>query len=72
MNKLCFLIWEPRLYEFKLCHNIMEVTKNICLLCEGENADDHCTVKRWVKKFASSGRPKTVYCEAMLQAIELI
>ena len=35
-------IQELMLYEFKLCHNAVEATKNICCM-EGEGAVDHST-----------------------------
>ena len=49
MNVQYSLIQELMLYKFEPNHNIMEVTKNICV--NGE--DDHRTVTRWFKKFCS-------------------
>ena len=57
------------LYEFKLGHNTVEATKNICYT-KGEGTVDFDTVYRWFKKFClgcknfndqvRSGRSKTV------------
>ena len=67
------------LSEFKLGYNAAEATKNICY-AKGEGAVDHSTVTRWFEKCcsgcknlnkqASSGKPKTMNSEAILQAIE--
>ena len=64
---------------FKLGHNTVKRTKNICC-AKGKNAADDSLVTRWLKKFcsgcenlnslASLGRPKTVDSEAMLPVIE--
>ena len=73
------LIQEFVFYEFELDHNTAEAIKNICCV-KGEGAVDHSITTRWLKKFnssyknlddqASAGRPKTVYSEAILPAIE--
>ena len=61
------------LYDFRLGHNAMEATKNICCV-KGEGAVDPNIVTRWLKKFCKNldnqakwGRPKTM---TVLQAIE--
>ena len=67
------------LYDFQLGHYAAEATKNICFI-KGEVSVGHSTVTRLFKKFrtsrkkvddqASSGRPKSVDSEVVLQAIE--
>ena len=37
------------LYKFKLSHNAVEATQNICYV-KSEGTDDHSTVKKMVKK----------------------
>ena len=44
------LIWELMLYEFEPGHNAMEATK-IIYWATGEDAVEHNTVTRWIKKF---------------------
>ena len=80
MKVQCSLIWELMLYEFKLDHNAMEATKNICCV-KGEGTVDYNKVTRWFKKFcfggknledqARSDRIKSVDSDAMLPAIEV-
>ena len=81
INAQCSLILELMLYDFKLGHNNVEATKNICF-AKGEDTVNHSTITRLFKTFhlgcknldnqARSGSPKTktVESEAMLQAIE--
>ena len=79
MNMQYSLIWKFMLYKFKLGHNILEATKNICC-AKDEGTVDCDTVIRLFKKFrmdwknldnkARLGRPKTIDWEAMLQIIE--
>ena len=67
------------LYKFKLCYNVVKVTKDICC-ANGEAAVDHSTISRWFKKFLSNcknlndqprlDRPKIMDSEAVLQATE--
>ena len=67
------------LYKFKVGHNVMEATRNICCM-KDESAVEHSTVNEWFKKFhsasknlhyqAMSDKPKSVDSEAALQAIE--
>ena len=75
MNMQCCLIWKFLLYEFKLGHNSVETTKNICCAkCEG--TIDHNTVNKWLKKFHSgyknltdqerSGSPTSMESEGVL------
>ena len=52
MNMQHSLIWELMLYKYKLSHNTMEATKNICC-AKGEEVVDHSTVTRWWNKFCS-------------------
>ena len=52
MNVQCSLIWEPMLYKFKVGHDVMEATHNICCV-KGQDAFDRSTVTRWCKKFCS-------------------
>ena len=69
MNVQSCLIRELMLYEFRLNHNVIEATKNICR-AKDDGAVDHSTVTRWFKRFclgyknledqASLGRPETV------------
>ena len=49
MNVQHSLIWKLMLYEFKLGHNAMEISKKH-LLCESWR---HSTVTRWFKEFCS-------------------
>ena len=66
-------------YKFKLGHNAVEATRNICC-AKGEDAINYATITRWFKKFClrskklddqvRSDRSKTVDSKAMLQAIE--
>ena len=66
------------LYEFELCHNIAEATKNIC--AKGEVTIDNSTISKWLKKFCSGYRNlddwarsckfKSIASEAVLKAIE--
>ena len=50
MNMQHSLIWELRLYEFKLSHNVTEAVENICC-AKDEDAVDVSVVTRWFKKF---------------------
>ena len=50
MNVQYSIILEPMLYKFKLGHNAVEATKNICCL-KDDGSLDHCKVSRWLKKF---------------------
>ena len=69
---------ELRFYIFTLSHNTVRATKNICCL-KDEDAIDHTTVTKWVKKFCStfknlnnqakSDRPKNMDSEVVFQAI---
>ena len=79
MNIQYTLIQELILYKFKIGHNALEATKNIC--CgKDEGTVDHSTVTRWYKKFcwgwknfddqARSGKAQTVDFKTILQAIE--
>ena len=52
MNVHCSLNQELMLYEFKLSHNAVEITKNICYM-KDEGAVAYNTVTRWFKKFCS-------------------
>ena len=71
------LIQKLVLYEFELGHKAVEATKNICC-AKDDDAVDHYTVTRWVKKYRSgwnyldnhvrSGKIKTEYF--VLQNIE--
>ena len=66
--------------KFKLGHNAMETTKNICWT-KGEDRVYHGMVTRWLKKFypgcknlniqARSATYKTVVSETVLQTIEV-
>ena len=49
MNGQHSLIQELMLYNFKLDHNTMKATKNICF-AKSEGTVDHSTVTRWFKK----------------------
>ena len=72
------LIQELMLYEFGLNLNDTEVMKNICI--KSEDAVDHSTVIRRLKKFClgsknpniqrESDKPKIPVSKAMLQTIE--
>ena len=56
------------LYNFELCHNTMEATKNIC-----EGRVDHSTVSKQFKNLDThlrSGKSKTEDSEAVLQGIK--
>ena len=78
-NVQCSLIWELMPYEFKLGHNAVKATKNICC-AKGERSVDHKTITCRLKKFCSGcknldnqarlGRPKTIDSELVLQAKE--
>ena len=78
MNVQCSLKQELMLYEFKLDHNALEATRKNCV--KSEDAVDHGTVTRWVKKFCSSrknlneqarsDRPKTIESDAVFHAIQ--
>ena len=65
------------LYNFKLGHNVVEATKNICN-AKSEDTFDYGIVTRCFKKFrckklddqARPGGSKTVDFESVLQAIE--
>ena len=50
MNLQCSLIQEHMLYEFKLGHKVMEITKNICYT-KGEGIVNPSTINRWFQKF---------------------
>ena len=75
MNEQCSLNQELMFYKFKLGHNIVEVTKDICY-AKGEAAVNH----RWFKKFypncknlnyqARLGKPKMVDSKPVFQAME--
>ena len=78
MNVKYSLIWELMFYKFKLDHNAVEATKDICC-AKVEDTVDHCIVTRWFKKFClgcknvdqvRSGLTKTVDSKAVLLAIE--
>ena len=79
MNVQRKLIQELMLNVFKLDHNALEATKNVCY-AKGESAVDLCTVTRWFKKFhlscknvtdqAKSGWSKIMESEVVLQVIE--
>ena len=66
------------LYKFKLDHNTVEATKNICY-AKVEGAADYNSVTRWIKKFCSGckklnnqtrlGRPKIGNSKVVLQDI---
>ena len=73
------LIWELMLFKFKLSHNTIAATKNIC--CDKrEGTVDHSTVTRWFKKYclgcknldnqARLVRPQTMDSKAVLLAVE--
>ena len=76
INMQCGLIWEIMLYEFKLNHDFVDMTKNTSCA----DTDDHNTVNRWFKKFclgcknfnnqARSDRPKIVDSKVILQVID--
>ena len=51
MKTECRLIFEFTLHEFKLGHNTMEVTKNICYVKVEGTTDDPSTQTKWFKKF---------------------
>ena len=72
--KLCLILLfqECMLYKFKLGHNTLKTTKNICY-ANGEVAVDHSTISRWLKIFCSDyknldDQAKSVF-EAVLQVI---
>ena len=79
MKVLSCLIQDFMLYEFRLDYKTAEATKNICCV-KSDGTVDHSMVTRLFKNFllgcknfdnqARSGRPKSVDCEAILQAIE--
>ena len=46
----CNHILELMIYEFEQGHNATEATKNIRCR-KGEDAIDHSTITRWLKKF---------------------
>ena len=48
-----FQVLELMLYQFILCHNGVETSKNICCV-KGEATFVHSTVTRWLKKFWSA------------------
>ena len=52
MNVQCNLIWELMLYKFKLGHNAVKATKNICF-AKGEGSVDQSTVNWEFKEFHS-------------------
>ena len=52
INIQCSLIWELMIYKFKLGHNAVEATRNICCV-KGEDTVDQSTVTKWLKKFCS-------------------
>ena len=52
INVQCSLLLEIMLNEFKLDHNAMEATKNICF-AKDDGATDYCMVTRWFKRFCS-------------------
>ena len=43
------LIWELLIYDLKLGHNVMEITKNISCV-KGDGTLDHKTINQMVKK----------------------
>ena len=53
----CIRICELNLYEFELCYNTMEVTKNVCYV-KIEGTIDHCTVTKWLKNFTCFKEPQ--------------
>ena len=55
INMQCSLIWELMLYEFKLCYDSAEATKNISCT-KGEGIVDHSTVTRWFINFGQVAR----------------
>ena len=79
MNIQLSLVRELMLYEFRLGHNDVEATKNICCV-KSEGMVHYNRVTRWFKKFclgcknlndqARSERPKTMESEVVLQAIK--
>ena len=71
INKQLNLIQKLMLYVFKLNHNAMEATKNICSV-KGESTVDHSIVTRWFKKFCLDCKvnQKLWISEAMFQNTE--
>ena len=71
----CSLFQELMLYIFKLSHNIVEATKDVCC-AKSLGTVDQSIVTRWLKKFcmvhknlndqARSSRPKNVDSGTML------